>query len=122
MRCSRRARKRSALLSNCEYMTPFEKPASSAMASRVAPVYPLSMKTRRAAARTASRFRSTISVRRNLVGMMRLNTVDIEMSMVFQRDDSDPAGCGTDYRTDVRVAQAGRYPNQLAQFETLANG
>src|SRR6266536_5006487 len=41
------------------------------------------MKTRRAALSTASRFRSTISVRRNLGPIARLNTVGIHMSTVF---------------------------------------
>src|SRR5271166_3679400 len=59
------------------------------MASRVAPAYPRAMKTRWAAARTNSRFRSTCSTRRNRLGMPKLNTDGIWMSTVSEVPPSE---------------------------------
>ena len=56
--------------------TPLENPASSAIASRLAPAYPRAKNTRRAAARTSSRFRATCSARRSL------DTITLDMNTI----------------------------------------
>src|SRR6185312_14107529 len=72
MRASSSARSRSGLPANCEYTTPLENPASSAIASSVAPAYPRSRKTRLAASSTRPRLRWTCSGRDSLVAIANI--------------------------------------------------